>query len=179
MRLKSLHIEKLPGIRPGFSLEAIGSGVNLVVGPNASGKTSLCRAVRAFLYADEQPDSFVQLEAEVEDENGTARVIRVGREIRWEQEGQSIDSRLLPEHRFLSCYTIEIDALMAASATEEEIGERIARELSGGYDLQAVARNEPYHLKSNHGREEARGLRNAEHALAGKRGEHAELQREQ
>ena len=81
MRFKNLHIEKLPGIRPGFSLEAIGSGVNLVVGPNASGKTSLCRAVRALLYADEQPDSFVQLEAEVEDENGTARVSRIGREI--------------------------------------------------------------------------------------------------
>ena len=61
----------------------------------------------------------------MEDENGTARVVRIGRDIRWEREGQTIEPRLLPEHRFLSCYTLEIDALMAASATEEEIGESI------------------------------------------------------
>jgi predicted ATPase len=106
VKVKNLRIEKLPGIRPGFSLNEIDPGVNLVVGPNASGKSSLCRAVRALLYAEEQPDSFLHLEAEVEDEHGTARVIRIGRDIRWEREGQTIEPRLLPEHRFLSCYTL-------------------------------------------------------------------------
>ena len=179
MRFKSLRIEKLPGIRPGFSLTDIDPGVNLIVGPNASGKSSLCRAVRALLYAEEQPDSFPHLEAEVEDENGTARVVRIGRDIRWEREGQTIEPRLLPEHRFLSCYTLEIDALMAASATEEEIGEGIARELSGGYDLQAVVRGEPFHLKSNHGREEDKRLKAAASSLDRQRGEQAELQHKQ
>jgi uncharacterized protein YhaN len=68
---------------------------------------------------------------------------------------------------------------MAASATEEEIGEGIARELSGGYDLQAVVRNEPFHLKSNHGREEEKRLRAATSNLDRQRGEHADLQRKQ
>jgi uncharacterized protein YhaN len=179
VRLTKLSIGKLPGIQPGFELEEIGSGVNLVVGPNASGKTSLCRALRALLYAEEQSDAFVQLEADVEDENGPARVIRMGRDIRWEREGQRIEPMPLPEHRFLPCYTVEIDALMAASATEKEIGERIARELSGGYDLQAVASKEPFRLKSNHARGEAKRLREAVSSLNRQRGEHAELQREQ
>ena len=54
MRLRRIAIRRLPGIpRPGFELDGFADGINVVVGPNASGKTSIPRAVRAALYGGE------------------------------------------------------------------------------------------------------------------------------
>ena len=40
MKLTRLEIIRLPGIQPGFALEDIAPGINVVVGPNASGKSN-------------------------------------------------------------------------------------------------------------------------------------------
>ena len=52
MKLVRLWIDRLPGIGEGFEVAELDPGLNLVLGPNASGKSSLCRAVRALLYRE-------------------------------------------------------------------------------------------------------------------------------
>ena len=63
MKLKSLTIRVLPGLDQGFEIGFEPDAVNVVTGPNASGKSSLIRAVRALLYPD-QLDDFCDLRAE-------------------------------------------------------------------------------------------------------------------
>lgn len=171
MKLTRLRIEALPGIRPGFALTDIAPGVNVVLGPNASGKSSLCRALRALLYREEQPAGFVHVEADFHDAGAPLHVARMGREIRWMRAGRPVPAPLLPEYRFLSCYLIAVDELIRGGETEGLIAEHVGRELAGGYDLRLVGNTPPFKLKSNHARAEAAALREAQAELAQRRRE--------
>ena len=55
MRLKRLAITHLPGIHGGLTLEGFGDGINVVTGPNASGKSSLIRALRHLIDPAPEP----------------------------------------------------------------------------------------------------------------------------
>ena len=66
MRLTRLKIQQLPGIDPGFELDKIDPGVNLVTGPNAIGKSSLIRALR-YLVAPASASDPLALSLEVHD----------------------------------------------------------------------------------------------------------------
>lgn len=159
MRLESLDIQRLPGVQPGFRLEAVDPGVNVVVGPNAAGKSSLLRALRAVLYAQEQRQAGVYVEATLVDAQGRLEAHRRGNELYWTRDGVRIDPPLLPDHRFLACYTLRIEDLLDAQhATEQAIGAHLARELAGGYDLRALRQDPALALKKTHGRAEARAL---------------------
>lgn len=177
MKLKRLRIDRLAGIWPGFELEAFDPGINVIVGPNASGKTSLLRALRALLYREAAQDGALHLEGEFEDANGPLRAVRLGRDIHWTREGQPIEPPVVPEYRFHTCYTIQVEDLLAATEADSEIGARIARELAGGYDLGAVAHS--FSVKRTHGKAEADALRKADKILASKRTEHAALRRDE
>ena len=178
MKLRSLHIRRLPGIAPGFALNELAPGVNVIVGPNASGKSSLVRALRAVLYREEATHGTVDLDAEFDTGDGSLHATRLGPQITWQRDGQTADAPTLPEHRFLSCFTLRIEDLLDQSnATDRDIAERLARELAGGYDLRAVREDAQFKLKATHGRDEAKALRAAQAELQQRQREQAELRR--
>ena len=169
MILKRLRIDRLPGIADGFELTDLAAGLNIVLGPNASGKSSLCRAVRGLLYC-EPLDGSVSLEAEFEDLEGPLRVVRQGRDVHWERQGRKIDPPPLPDERMKGCFTIHLEDLLSDGDTEQAIGERIGKILAGGYDLDAVRESERFRSRQRHGRKESAELRTAEaHAEAARR----------
>ena len=52
-------IDRLDGLEPsGFALAELEPGINIVYGPNASGKTSLCGAIRQLLAPGSRPTAF-------------------------------------------------------------------------------------------------------------------------
>ncbi len=168
MRLRTLRIERLPGIQPGFTLDELAPGVNVVVGPNAVGKSSLVRALRAALYRDELHDAGVHVEATFDDEvsGDPVTALRIGASLQWRRAGQPAEAPPLPEHRFLPCYTLGVEDLLDdAHATDTVVAERLARELAGGYNLRAVRRGFPFGLKQTHGRSEAQALQDADRIL--------------
>lgn len=55
-KFTELTVNKVPGIDDGFCLEDITSGINIVVGPNGSGKTSTRRALDAVLWPTKSQD---------------------------------------------------------------------------------------------------------------------------
>ena len=182
MRLRRLQIDRLPGIRPGFTLDDFAPGVNVVVGPNASGKSSLLRALRAALYRDEQRHNGVHVEATFDDGDagGTLTAARIGDDLHWQRDGVRIEAPPLPEQRFLSCYTLGVEDLLDDDhGTDTEIAARLARELAGGYDLRAVRESPPFRLKSNHGRKESNDLTDADKALRHRVQAQQQLQRDE
>ena len=55
MRMKRLTINRLPGIDQRFEIEPAGAGVHIIFGPNAIGKSSICRAVEGLYWDDRGP----------------------------------------------------------------------------------------------------------------------------
>ena len=189
MKLRRLAIHQLPGIpRPGFRLNGFGDGINVIVGPNASGKSSIPRAVRAALYAREVAREHIDVEAvfalaEREREEhgdgereGTVQAARTGASLAWTRDGQRIEAPLLPEHRFVSCYTLHIEDLLAGDAdTDADIALRIAREMAGGYDLDASRHECGFFVPPRAGQTEAKGLSDSESDLRRRQGLQREL----
>ena len=208
MRLRRIAIRRLPGIpRPGFELDGFADGINVVVGPNASGKTSIPRAVRAALYGEELARESVEVEAvfalgarESEgdgnrdgsgagdgigpaegDGDGLVQTVRTGAaDPVWTRDGERIEAPALPEHRFVSCFTLHIEDLLAGDAdTETEIAQRLAREMAGGYDLDAARGACRFSVPPRVGQTEAREVSSAEAELRRRQGRHRELQRDE
>jgi len=164
VRLRSLTVDRLPGIRPGFELTDVDPGVNVVVGPNASGKSSVLRAVQALLYPEEQRGAGVILEALFEDDDGALRVSRAGDAVSWTRDGRAVPPPSLPEHHLLGCYTLAVEDLTAAGATDALIARQLALELSGGYDLADIRERGPFRTRGS-GQSEAKRLLHATEAL--------------
>jgi DNA repair protein SbcC/Rad50 len=181
MRVRRLLIQRLAGIPPpGFALEGLAPGINVIVGPNASGKTSLLRAFEAVLYREQLRSHAVVVEAELETKVGTLRASRIGNEISWQLDGQAADPLPLPEARFLPCFTLRLEDLLEEDGqTDRSIAERINRELAGGYDVAQAAQESRFRLAANHGRREAGELREADSTLRQVQREQGELRREE
>ncbi|MEJ2668056.1 MAG: ATP-binding protein, partial [Deinococcales bacterium] len=164
MRLRSLRVRRLPGIDRDFELPDIAPGVNVVVGPNASGKSSVLRAVRALLYAEELKGAPVDIEGVFVDATGELRATRSGGAIAWSRNGRPAAAPALPAHHLLGCYTLRIEDLGGVDGTDAEIAHRVALELLGGYDLDQVRRDGPFRVKGS-GRSQAERLRRTEERL--------------
>lgn len=176
MRLRRLHVERLPGIHPGFVLEDVAPGVNVVVGPNASGKSSVLRAVEALLYPERRPGKAVLLEAVFEDAGGELLARRIGDTVTWTREGRDAPAPALPDAHLFGCYALGIEDLGTLDATDREISQRLSRALRGGYDLEAVRTGLGV---QGSGHKEAKALRDADAALNRLSGQREQLAAEQ
>jgi len=163
VRLEALRIERLPGIDPGFALEGLDPAVNVVLGPNASGKTSLTRALEAVLYREAARGAALHVAARFEDAQGRLEATRLGRDIEWRRAGQPVSPPPVPDYHLRGCYVLRVQDLFAAGEPEEAIQAHIARAMAGGYALAPVA--DVFHLKSTHGKSELKQYQEAERAL--------------
>ena len=139
MRLKSLYLHRLPGFKlRGFSLAegVIGAKINLVIGPNASGKTSICQAIQKLLW----PEQFTLTPAWIESQwewQGRPFAISIEGSQRLGGEGLR-----LPDAGLASCFSIAIDDLFAAE--DSDFAKKISEAMSGGYSLErALSRIAP------------------------------------
>ncbi|ABM62475.1 hypothetical protein [Halorhodospira halophila] len=176
MRLRRIQILRLPGIDPGFTVEGMGDGLQLIVGPNASGKSSLIRALHALLEPGRRMTGTVHLEADIDTATGPMQVVRIGDRVTWYRDGAPADPPALPPPHLLDCYALQVEGLTDPGATDAEIGRALVRELAGGYDLAALtAQRGPFHIKRNHGETEARTLEQARSQWRERRQEHEAL----
>lgn len=195
MRLVKLELQRLPGIAPPFELARIAPGVNVVLGPNNSGKSSLARAFLALLQPGGEGNA-ASLAAELEDREGRLRVERRHEpRPRWRREGQPIDAPALLEPELLGGLVIRAEDLAATESAQglgEALTPRIERELAGGFDLGRARGLEPLRERPQVGRSERgelsqardrlqqverkqRGLRAREESLEALRARRAEL----
>ena len=142
MRLRALDLHRVPGIDRHFRIEASTEPgvVNIVTGRNASGKSTLLRVMRGLLYPRQYTDHTWRAAGEFVDEAGhSLTVLNTGGTTSWSDGTHAIAAPSLPEARFAGCYMLEFEDIAGRhAASEEALAQRIARELTGGYDLKAV-----------------------------------------
>ena len=139
MRIEQLDIRQLPGLDDPFSLRP-GPGVTLVVGPNASGKSSLARAVRDLLWPERHDGGVRWLRAMLQ---GGRR--RADRHLRRRPAGldprrRAVPAPTLPAAHLADCYRlVAADLLGDGRAFDRGLAAAIRTEMTGGYDLDGLA----------------------------------------
>ncbi|AKS40922.1 hypothetical protein [Wenzhouxiangella marina] len=173
MKLRALEIRVLPGLSRGFSVDFEPAAVNVVTGPNASGKSSLVRAVRALLYPGMNPD-YCELSAHWQRGDRTLVCERRGQQVQWLVDGRRAEAPNLPPDDAVGAFLISAEDLNALGSTEEHIAGHLRTLLAGGFDLDAVLetgelapRPRPKKLAQEFSR--------LEQAVASKEGEYGEL----
>ena len=141
MKFRRLDIVRLPGIDSPYSLEDLGDGVHIVVGPNAIGKSSICRATRALLWSDET-GSATTVRAKVDLDEASWSIQRDGARHVWQREGVECTPPPLPARHLQDCFLLDVRDLMDSGIESgREIAEQIRLQMAGGYGLEE-ARNQ-------------------------------------
>lgn len=154
MRLVRVEIARLPGVAPArrLVLDGLHPETNVLVGPNASGKSSVVRALRALLAPDAVPAHDVDVAATFEDDGRAWRVERFGTTVAWHADGVACEPPPLPDPALLSCYAIGVEELMAIGDPDVAAARLIAREMAGGYDLPAIREAPPFKTSGHRAR---------------------------
>ena len=144
MRLCALKILSMPGFESqGLTPTQIGPALNIVIGPNASGKTTLCRAIQALLWEEcLRSVPAARILSDWESEGRRFGIEADGHSLKYSADNGSANPPPLPPAYLAHSYVITIDDLFeAGSGTEERLAQTIAREMTGGFDLAALRRD--------------------------------------
>lgn len=138
IRFHALNIRRLPGISDGFRLDEMASGVNVVFGPNASGKSSTARAIETLLWPTPYPTPSTWLEAHFEVGEQRWQVELDAGHLRFDRNGEPASSPNGLPREARSRYKFPLHELL--SVDDRELARAIALESAGGYDLTAAAK---------------------------------------
>ncbi len=145
MKLQRLDIKLLAGLDEPVTIEFNADAVNFITGPNASGKSSIIRAVRAVLYPEHHPD-FCHVHARWQLDGKTLECERHGSASTWLDGNEPAPPPQLPGIENLGAYLVSSEDLADFGATESHIAAQIRTMLSGGYDLDAVLTGSPFSI---------------------------------
>ena len=135
MHLTRLKIHALPGIEPGFEFQPAAKSINIVIGPNASGKSSLVRALTHLLQPQNGDPPALSLEAEFYKDNAHWQVQRNGSQVVWTRNGEAADQPALPAAGQLGMYRLAMEHLLTDDQGDREIARELLRTLHRGFDL--------------------------------------------
>mgnify|MGYP000353015795 CR=1 FL=1 len=160
MKLRTLHVAAFPGLEAGAELRLDGfdADTNLVIGPNASGKSTLVRALRSVLAPDALRSEEVRVVATFDGGDGVWRAERVGRRVAWTRDGRASDPPPGAAGDAFDALTISVDDLTDVTDSDRSAERAIARALAGGYDLDAVRDVPGFDVGARHGQTEEQTL---------------------
>ena len=157
MKIRRVDVRQLPGIDEPFTVH-FGEGLNLMVGRNGSGKTSVCRGLRATLWPEHERFRGAHIASEwVRGEARWHATLEDGF-VRWQRDGTPVDDVDLPPQEAARCFSISVrDLIRDPHGTDESIAEGVVRALAGGFDLGAVQEKQ-FQLGARHGRHEQKAV---------------------
>lgn len=149
MKLERLDIRRLPGLPGPLALAPDPDRVTVVVGPNASGKTSLLRALAMLL--DPHP-AHAEAEIEAVFRDGARRITgrAFGPARTWLEDGREIARPDWPGPDLLGAFLIRADALVepGLDPTGDRLSAQLRRAMAGGLDIDAVLAAPPFAARS-------------------------------
>ena len=139
MRLKRLTIDRLPGIDQPFEIESAGAGVHVIFGPNAIGKSSICRAVEGLFWHDRGSTERTFITGHFELDGDTWLAERDGPRWRWRRAGEDRVPSGIPASHNHRCFFLRLRDLIDPSLDgTRDIATEIRRQMAGGFDLNRI-----------------------------------------
>ena len=179
MKLRRLSIKSLPGIDRPFELEDLGSGLNIVCGPNGIGKSRVCTTVRALLWHERGvPNDALTARADFMHDETRWQVVRDGSLHRWQREGIDAIPPALPAEHLDGCFFLGLrDLLDDSDHAGRDLASAIRRQMAGGFDLESIERQFKTSVPVRVGSKESKALGAVENEIRKAEREHAELER--
>ncbi len=179
LRLKRLAIRRLGGIETPFAINMEGDGIHVIVGPNAIGKSSVCRAVECLYWTDRHDRPAPRIDGQFEQADIVWQARRDGPHLAWVSPEEEGAPPRLPDSRHDRSFFLRLRDLTDPSTEGTlDIASRIRREMSGGIDLDGLAQT----LFRPPTRQSCRAARKAFNESAKRvrttQGRHARLQRD-
>ncbi|NLF26154.1 MAG: AAA family ATPase [Deltaproteobacteria bacterium] len=144
MKLVSLKTRGLPGFEnQGLTISDLSPDLTVVLGANASGKTTLCRTIQGLLWAEHLKSA---PEAEIYSlwslDHHKLEIQASAFRLRFFLDGVQVDPIVLPPAYLAHSYVITLDDLFEDNAqSETHSAQQIAKEMTGGFDLAALRRS--------------------------------------
>lgn len=176
MKLVRLTIRSLPGLHRSITFEPEPDRASVVIGPNASGKTSLLRALAKLVDPNPGAET-VDLEAEFVDGGHRVQGRALGPSRTWRRDGAEAPRPDWPGPDQVSAYLVQADALGAAGQPEAAFSNTLKRVMAGGLDIDALAESPEFSVPPRP-QKLARRFREADDAIEALEREQAELARE-
>ena len=170
MKLKRLTINRLPGIDQPFEIDSPGAGVHVIFGPNAIGKSSICRAVEGLYWDDHGSTESTSVTGQFELDGDTWWVEREGSRLRWRCAGEDRVPPSIPGSHHHRCFFLRLRDLIDPSLDgTHDIASEIRRQMSGGFDLHQIVENFFSGVRGRHGRRQRNEFNAAAKEVAGSR----------
>ena len=178
MRLKRLRIDRLPGIDQPFEIESPDAGVHVIFGPNAIGKSSICRAVEGLYWDDRGPTERTSVTGQFELEGETWWAEREGARLRWRSDSGDGVRLGIPASHHHRCFFLRLRDLIDPSLDgTQDIASEIRRQMSGGFDLDRIVDNCFSGISGRHGRRQRDEFNAAAREVQAAEGNQSTLQR--
>jgi len=123
----------------GLMLPNLSRHVNIVYGPNASGKTSLARAIQSLLLRDYLRKAHPHISGIFNIDDDEMEIEVAGKRRRYQLNGKETTWR--PNLIRPQSYHIALHDLLSAETGDKSFAKEILRQASGGYDLSAAAKS--------------------------------------
>jgi DNA repair protein SbcC/Rad50 len=136
VKLRRIFLSRAPGIAEPFTLDGLSQEINVVVGPNGSGKTSLCRALAATLWPGQDNSTRLEVETVWDEAGRVLAAERRGGRVTWAGDGGPPS---LPDAHLAACYKLGVrDLMQEGNAADRDIARQIRVQMAGGYDINRV-----------------------------------------
>ena len=139
--LKELSINKMPGFPQGLDkLEDLAANINIIAGPNASGKSSTARIIQQIIWNNKTKGLVVEGSVEIEDEPWEIKIDSDN--IKIQRDGNNDEFVGLPAVEESSRYMLALHELVKEN--EDDLAREIVKQSIGGYDLDSAQENLGY-----------------------------------
>ena len=136
MRLTSLRLLRAPGLPREITLADLAPGLVLLVGPNASGKSTIGRVVQTLLWPDAagRAGDGVQALTEWQADAGPASAQLAAGAVRWDPHAPRVPAAA-------DAWRLSVAELLRTQGkADRRIADEIERALTGGYDISRAAK---------------------------------------
>lgn len=141
LKFQEIKITKMPGLRNGLKpYENLSPHINIIAGPNASGKSCTARAIQQLLWQNGDERLTATGHFNIETESWYSEVD--SSYTRFQKEGNNADLKGIPSKEEKSRYMLSLHELIRKE--EKNLAESILKDAIGGYDIEEAKNNLGY-----------------------------------
>lgn len=137
LSFRRLRVERMPWLTGSYSLDELSPGINIIHGPNASGKTTTARALESILWPRDAAPRGAFLDADLLIDGEGWRIGIEAGAASHQREGAEASPPVLPPAEARDRYRLSLHELLVSE--NETLVDAIVRESAGGYDITGAA----------------------------------------